>query len=78
MRYMDSIDKILSCGYDKSLVYVALESKVFGIGVEASLPAPAEFTLSYAMSRHRPPLMDNGHYHPTEVVSIRSRSAVLQ
>ena len=69
MRYMDSIDKILSCGYDKSLVYVALESKVFGIGVEAYTAGSAEFTLSYAMSRHLTPLMDNGHYHPTEVVS---------
>lgn len=69
MRYADSIDQIIGCGYDKSKVYVTVESKVFGIGVEAYTVGSAEFALSYAMTRHITPLMDNGHYHPTEVVS---------
>lgn len=68
-RYADSIDRALACGYDKSKVYVTVESKVFGIGVEAYTVGSAEFALSYAMTRHITPLMDNGHYHPTEVVS---------
>ena len=68
-RYMDSLDKILGCGYDKSLVYVTLESKVFGIGVESYTAGSAEFALSYSTTRGILPLMDNGHYHPTEVVS---------
>ena len=68
-RYAESIDRILNCGYDKSLVYVTVESKVFGIGVEAYTVGSAEFSLSYAMTRGITPLMDNGHYHPTEVVS---------
>ena len=68
-RYADSIDQIINCGYDKSKVYVALESKVFGIGVEAYTVGSAEFALSYATTRGLTPLMDNGHYHPTEVVS---------
>ena len=48
-----------------------IESKVFGIGVEAYTVGSAEFALSYA-AFHREKcisLMDNGHYHPTEVVS---------
>ena len=69
MRYMDSLDQILGCGYDKKLVYVTLESKVFGIGLESYTAGSAEFALSYAMTRKIVPLMDNGHYHPTEVVS---------
>ena len=68
-RYMDSLDQILACGYDKELVYVTLESKVFGIGLESYTAGSAEFALSYAMTRGIVPLMDNGHYHPTEVVS---------
>ena len=68
-RYMDSLDQILGCGYDKSLVYVTLESKVFGIGVESYTAGSAEFALSYSTTRGILPLMDNGHYHPTEVVS---------
>lgn len=69
MRFMDSLDQILGCGYDKELVYVTLESKVFGIGLESYTAGSAEFALSYAMTRGILPLMDNGHYHPTEVVS---------
>ena len=68
-RYLDSLDKILGCGYDKNLVYVTLESKVFGIGVESYTAGSAEFALSYSTTRGILPLMDNGHYHPMEYVS---------
>lgn len=68
-RYMDSLDQILGCGYDKSKVLVTLESKVFGIGLESYTAGSGEFALCYAMTRGIVPLMDNGHYHPTEVVS---------
>ena len=70
-RYKDSLDQILSEPFDFNLVKPCVESKVFGIGVEAYTVGSAEFTLSYAaMNKDRCiPLMDNGHYHPTEVVS---------
>ena len=70
-RYRDSIDQILSEPYDFSKVKPCVESKVFGIGVEAYTVGSAEFALSYAaMNKDKCiPLMDNGHYHPTEVVS---------
>ena len=44
---------------------------MFGIGVEAYTVGSAEFALSYAAFNREKciPLMDNGHYHPTEVVS---------
>lgn len=70
MRYKDSIEQILSEPFDKSLVKPCVESKVFGIGVESYTAGSAEFTLSFAASHEGClPLMDNGHYHPTEVVS---------
>ena len=70
-RYRQSIDEILSEPYDFSLVKPCIESKVFGIGVEAYTVGSAEFALSYAAFNRDKciPLMDNGHYHPTEVVS---------
>lgn len=68
-RFKKSLDEILSIPYDKSKVYVTLESKVFGIGLESYTVGSAEFCLSYADYKHITPLMDNGHYHPTEVVS---------
>ena len=70
MRYKQSIEEILSEPFDKNLVKPCVESKVFGIGVEAYTSGSAEFTLSFAaMHDGCLPLMDNGHYHPTEVVS---------
>ncbi|MBE6958111.1 MAG: L-rhamnose isomerase [Ruminococcaceae bacterium] len=71
VRYKESIDAILSEPFDFAKVKPCVESKVFGIGVEAYTVGSAEFCLSYAaMNKERCiPLMDNGHYHPTEVVS---------
>lgn len=71
MRYKESIDAILSEPFDFNKVKPCVESKVFGIGVEAYTVGSAEFSLSYAAANPGKciPLMDNGHYHPTEVVS---------
>ena len=76
-RFKKSLDEILSVPYDKSKVYVTLESKVFGIGLESYTVGSAEFCLSYSASRGITPLMDNGHYHPTEVVSDKIPSLLL-
>ena len=71
MRYKESIDEILSEPFDFDKVKPCVESKVFGIGVEAYTVGSAEFSLNYAAANPGKciPLMDNGHYHPTEVVS---------
>ncbi|MBQ7155480.1 MAG: L-rhamnose isomerase [Synergistaceae bacterium] len=71
VRYREAIDEILSEPYDFKKVKPCIESKVFGIGVEAYTVGSAEFALSYAAYNRDKciPLMDNGHYHPTEVVS---------
>ena len=76
-RFKKSLDEILDCGYDKEKVYVCLESKVFGIGLESYTVGSAEFTLGYAASKGIVPLMDNGHYHPTEVVSDKISALLL-
>ncbi|CUX36370.1 L-rhamnose isomerase [Clostridium sp. C105KSO13] len=76
-RYKDSLDQILGIDYDKEKVLVCLESKVFGIGLEAYTAGSAEFTMNYVMNKGIVPLMDNGHYHPTEVVSDKISSMLL-
>ena len=76
-RFKDSLDQIFAIGYDKTKVYPTLESKVFGIGVESYTVGNAEFCLSYADYKDITPLMDNGHYHPTEVVSDKISSLLL-
>ena len=77
LRYKQSFDEILSEKFDKDMVYPCAESKVFGIGVESYTVGSAEWCLKYAASREDCiSLMDNGHYHPTEVVSDKI-SAIL-
>jgi L-rhamnose isomerase len=76
-RMADSLDKILAAGYNKDLVDISLESKVFGIGLESYTVGSAEFCLEYSATRGLVPLMDNGHYHPTEQVADKIPSMLL-
>lgn len=69
VRLKNSLDEILSANYDKNKVIVAVESKVFGIGVESYTVGSNEFYQNYAAKNDICCLLDNGHYHPTEVVS---------
>ena len=69
-RYKAAIEEIISQPHDPKLVKPCVESKVFGIGVESYTTGSSEFALSFAASHEGClPLMDNGHYHPTEMVS---------
>ncbi len=76
-RYKDSLDQILSVPYDKTKVFPCVESKVFGIGLESYTAGSAEFCTNYVNYAGITPLMDNGHYHPTEVVSDKISSMLL-
>ena len=68
LRLKDSLDRIFAEKLDG--VIDCVESKVFGIGVESYTVGSNEFYMSYAASRPGVyNLLDNGHYHPTEVVS---------
>lgn len=68
LRLKRSLDEMLA-GYDKDWVIPAVESKVFGIGVESYTVGSNEFYQNYAATRGICCLLDNGHYHPLEYVS---------
>ena len=75
LRLKDSLDKILAgYQYDKNVMDVSVESKVFGIGVESYTVGSGEFYLNYAATRGVLNLIDSGHYHPTEVVADKISS----
>lgn len=76
-RLKDSLDQIISMGYDRDKVYIAVESKVFGIGMESYTVGSHEFYMNYAAKNDLLCLLDNGHYHPTEVVSDKISSMLL-
>lgn len=68
LRLKDSLDQIFAQRLPG--VIDSVESKVFGIGLEAYTVGSAEFYLGYAASHPGVyDLLDNGHYHPTEMVS---------
>ena len=68
-RLKEALDEIICMEYDKTKVLVAVESKVFGIGVESCTVGSHEFYLNYAAKNNLLCLLDAGHYHPTEVIS---------
>ncbi len=76
-RLKASLDEIFATPYDKSKVLVALESKVFGIGFESYTVGSSEFYMNYAAKNNLMSLLDNGHYHPTEMVSDKIPSMLL-
>jgi len=76
-RLKQSLDEILAVDYDKSKVEVAVESKVFGIGVESYTVGSHEFYMNYAAQNNLLCLLDSGHYHPTENVADKISSMLL-
>ena len=76
-RLKKSLDEIISIDYDKSKVNIAVESKVFGIGFESYTVGSHEFYMNYAAKNNLLCLLDNGHYHPTELVSDKISSMLL-
>ncbi len=76
-RLKDSLDEILAERIDKKYLIDTVESKVFGIGVESYTVGSHEFYLNYAAKNDCICLLDNGHFHPTEVVSDKIPSMLL-
>ncbi len=76
-RLMESLDEVFAEKLDKKCVADAVESKVFGLGLEAYTVGSHEFYLGYAATRGVLPLLDVGHYHPTEVISDKIPSLLL-
>lgn len=69
LRLKDSLDEIFQDKYPKEYLIDAVESKVFGIGMESFTVGNSEFYMNYAALNGLCCLLDNGHYHPTETVS---------
>lgn len=70
LRLKASLDEIYSEKYDPRFIIDSVESKVYGLGLEAYTVGSSEFYLNYAARREGVyNLLDNGHYHPDERVS---------
>ncbi len=74
-RLLDSLDRVLEERFDAAHMLDAVESKLFGVGVESYSVGSHEFYLAYAVARQLLLCLDTGHFHPTETV-IDKLSAV--
>lgn len=79
--YRAVLTKSLNEGYEKDYpkeyMKDAIESKLFGIGAEAMTVGSHDYYLGYAIKNNKLICLDNGHFHPTEVVGDKI-SSVLQ
>lgn len=76
-RLKESLDQIFAKKYSNDLIIDAVESKVFGIGLESFTVGSSEFYMNYAQEKGLCCLIDNGHYHPLENVADKLSSMAL-
>ncbi len=72
-----SLDEMLSVAQDPAQMVDAVESKLFGIGVEACTVGSHEFYLGYAIRKGTLLCLDMGHFHPTENIADKLSSVAL-
>lgn len=71
----DSLDEIFKTDYKH--MKDCLESKVFGIGLEAFTVGSNDFYIGYCAQNNKIVTLDTGHFHPTEVVGDKVSSLLL-
>ncbi len=76
-RLVESLDTIFAEKISPKYMRDAVESKLFGIGVESCTVGSNEFYLGYAVKNHLMLCLDSGHFHPTEVISDKISSVLL-
>ena len=76
-RLETSLDTMMATQHDKAQMLDAVESKLFGIGVEACTVGSHEFYMGYAIRKSILLCLDMGHFHPTENVADKLSSVAL-
>ena len=72
-----SLGEIFSEKYPKEQLIDSLESKLFGLGLEAMTVGSHEFYMGYAVKNKIALCLDTGHFHPTEQVGDKISSLLL-
>lgn len=76
-RLEGSLDLMLAEAQDPAQMRDAVESKLFGIGVEACTVGSHEFYMGYAIRKGTMLCLDMGHFHPTESIADKLSAAAL-
>ncbi|MGR3793582.1 L-rhamnose isomerase [Vannielia sp. SX4] len=76
-RLEASLDDMFSEPLNAAHMLDAVESKLFGIGVEACTVGSHEFYLGYAIRKRTLLCLDMGHFHPTENIADKLSACAL-
>lgn len=76
-RLVESLDAIFAAEVDRAHNLDAVESKLFGIGVESYTAGSHEFYLGYAVKNRIGYCLDAGHFHPTENIADKISALLL-
>jgi len=76
-RLLESLEAIYSADVDRVNNRDAVESKLFGIGVESYTAGSHEFYLGFAVKHQVGYCLDAGHFHPTENIADKISSLLL-
>lgn len=76
-RLVESLDTVFAEKISPKYMRDAVESKLFGIGVESCTVGSNEFYLGYAIRNNLLLCLDSGHFHPTEVISDKISAVLL-
>lgn len=68
-RMVTALDAVFADASISPAVLDAVESKLFGLGVESYTVGSHELMYGYAVTRKKLYCLDAGHFHPTEVIS---------
>ena len=77
-RLSDSLDEIFAEKIDEKYLIDAVESKLFGIGVESCTIGSNDFYLMYAARNNKMICFDSGHFHPTESIADKISAVMAQ
>ena len=77
-RLRESLDATFAENLPEEYVLDAVESKLFGIGVECYTVGSHDFYLTYAAKHNKLICLDTGHFHPTESIADKLSSICCQ
>ena len=77
-RLRDSLDEIFREDLPENQMLDAVESKLFGIGVESYTVGSHDFYLTYAAKHNKLICLDTGHFHPTESIADKVSAICCQ
>ena len=77
-RLMASLDATFAEKFPANELLDAVESKLFGIGVESYTTGSHDFYLTYAAKNDKLICLDTGHFHPTESIADKISAITCQ